>query len=822
MFWLDTLIGKLRHRHKSKQRPPLTRKPQLEILEDRFMPATGVGDLLPAVLTGTAYSDVNSNGRRDAGEAIRPGAVITLVGTDSQGATVRTSATADASGVFTFFQLKPGTYQIQNGTASPFLGGRGSVGNLGGIVSGSGVSSITIAEGQLGVNYLIGLGGLKSRGISLRQFAANFGSAPIVAAGRGTAFADGAAPPALANPTTQTATLSGFVYSDTNTENGSKDAGEAVHAGVLIALTGITKTGKPIFETRTTDANGAYLFDKLAEGTYTINVVQQPAGFRAGLPDPGNLGGLIQRNDQISGIDVGAGAAGTNYNFGVVPAATPGAGATPVVAAELANDTANPNGSPGTVHDNITSDPSIRGSVSNVGQVTGFRAGFVIGSSVQFVSIRGQLRSDGTFLLNKALLQRIKGSLLADGQHTIRLQAINSQGGVFSSTDVIFTLDTNAPAAPTKTTFHLDSTSDPNQDGTTDQTSVTLEGTTEAGAFVEVFVGGNTLTATATGGTFSFASVTLNPGPNNATVRVTDQAGNQSEFTTAFVVNRGPTVPTVIPDVTRSATAASFVIDLAGNFSDPDFSRSIVHLHTNFGDIDIELFDNTAAKTVANFFNYVDSNRFDSTIFHRSAKNFVLQGGGFEFVATPTPHLDDVATATEPTVDNEFGAQNTRGTVAMAKLGNNANSATSQFFFNLNNNTNLNTQNGGFTVFGQLVDGSDQRIVDIMAAIPTQNRTGTDSALGELPLRNYTGTNFPTDTTANNFLVVEDVEILRQTEELTYTVTSNTNVGAVTTTIQNNRLTLDFVAAGTATVTVEAKDRFGATTTDTFTVTVTA
>lgn len=283
--------------------------------------------------------------------------------------------------------------------------------------------------------------------------------------------------------------------------------------------------------------------------------------------------------------------------------------------------------------------------------------------------------------------------------------------------------------------------------------------------------------------------------------------------------NNRPTVANAIADVSVFKNAANTLIDLAGHFSDPDFTNSRVRIHTSEGPINVVLFDTQAPRTVANFFNYVVSNRYDNTIFHRLVSNFVLQGGGFRFQANPSSLP---AVLTDSTVQNEFSAtrSNVRGTVAMAKVDGNPNSATSQFFFNLaDNSNNLDNQNGGFTVFGRLAGDADQTVVNRLAAYPIRNQGGNFT---QIPLKNYTGNNFPTDTTASNYALIRDVEIIRRDEFLRYEVVANTNPSLVTAAIQRNRLSLDYAdnATGTATITVRAIDRYGASVTDTFTVTV--
>ncbi len=149
-------------------------------------------------------------------------------------------------------------------------------------------------------------------------------------------------------------------------------------------------------------------------------------------------------------------------------------------------------------------------------------------------------------------------------------------------------------------------------------------------------------------------------------------------------------------------------------------------LVTSVGDIDFEFFDTAAPGTVNNFLNYVKDGDFVNSIFHRLVPNFVLQGGGFTASTDLFPSNPATADAsrfaevpTDPPIENEFGISNTRGTVAMAKLGGDPDSATSQYFINLVNNAgNLDNQNGGFTVFARVVD---MTVVDQIAQFQTTN-----------------------------------------------------------------------------------------------------
>jgi peptidyl-prolyl cis-trans isomerase A (cyclophilin A) len=190
-------------------------------------------------------------------------------------------------------------------------------------------------------------------------------------------------------------------------------------------------------------------------------------------------------------------------------------------------------------------------------------------------------------------------------------------------------------------------------------------------------------------------------------------------------------------------------------------SGTLVRLTTNLGNIDMELLDQQTPKTVANFLNYVTQGRYNTTIFHRSVPGFVVQGGGYspntiingQFVGLAQPIPQDAA------VENEPHGGNVRGTVALAKVGGSPDSGTSEFFVNLADNTsNLDNQNGGFTVFADVV-GNTMPVADNMATLPTysvQNTPFTD-----LPL---TGFNPTTQIQNNNLVMVSDASVVQATD----------------------------------------------------------
>jgi peptidyl-prolyl cis-trans isomerase B (cyclophilin B) len=146
-----------------------------------------------------------------------------------------------------------------------------------------------------------------------------------------------------------------------------------------------------------------------------------------------------------------------------------------------------------------------------------------------------------------------------------------------------------------------------------------------------------------------------------------------------------------------------------------------VELHiAGQGVVTLELDEQKAPKTVANFLSYVKKGHYDGTIFHRVIDGFMVQGGGFAPGMSQKP--------TDAPVENEAnnGLKNARYTVAMART-NDPHSASAQFFINVADNEFLNhksptPQGWGYAVFGKVVGGQD--VVDKIKGLPTGNRGG--------------------------------------------------------------------------------------------------
>ena len=152
-----------------------------------------------------------------------------------------------------------------------------------------------------------------------------------------------------------------------------------------------------------------------------------------------------------------------------------------------------------------------------------------------------------------------------------------------------------------------------------------------------------------------------------------------------------------------------------------------VLINTSMGNITLELYPKKAPITVANFLNYVKNHFYDGTIFHRVISGFMIQGGGF------TPGLKEKAN--DQPIKNEAGngLSNLRGTIAMARTSI-VDSATSQFFINVVDNSSLDHRNDsadgfGYCVFGKVIEG--MAVVDKIRQVPTQ----TVGYYGDVPVK---------------------------------------------------------------------------------------
>lgn len=152
--------------------------------------------------------------------------------------------------------------------------------------------------------------------------------------------------------------------------------------------------------------------------------------------------------------------------------------------------------------------------------------------------------------------------------------------------------------------------------------------------------------------------------------------------------------------------------------SQVDMSKPVpVVMETSKGTIELELYPDKAPITVANFVEYVKKGHYDGTIFHRVIPKFMIQGGGF------TPGMEEKPTGEGIKNEAQNGLKNDRGTIAMARTPD-PDSATAQFFINLEDNESLNydaeSGQAGYAVFGKVTEGMD--VVDAIKEVPTTTK----------------------------------------------------------------------------------------------------
>jgi cyclophilin family peptidyl-prolyl cis-trans isomerase len=306
--------------------------------------------------------------------------------------------------------------------------------------------------------------------------------------------------------------------------------------------------------------------------------------------------------------------------------------------------------------------------------------------------------------------------------------------------------------------------------------------------------------------------------------------------------------------ITAGSTTPVYV-DLAANFFDPDTTNTTVTFNTSLGSFNVTLYGPQAPETVTNFLDYIAAGDYNNNLFHRlsnlsqtTAQNpvvtpfQVLQAGGFQ-VTTGAGSPASVTAITPITtfqpIGNEFSAAlpDVAGTLAMAR-GSAPNSATSQFFFNLaNNSPELGASNGGgFAVFGAIDPASLSTLTNLTSTsggyTPTDVSTATsNSALVTLPLANgFTpGSSFPTGATVNDVLLINSITVpTAPTGHLSYSIVSNSNPSVATlqlgantssSTFSANQLKITPGSAGTTTVTLQISDNRGETVFKQFTIT---
>jgi len=246
------------------------------------------GEILPVGVSGTVFADHNHNGSQNPGEPGLPGVTIVITGTDDTGAAVTRPTTTAADGTFNVPDLRPGTYTITEPTQP------------------AGTSNGLTTAGPAGGT------------------ATPIGSTPSAVTGIVLTTPGTTAPGNLFAELPANSAVAGRVWLDAD-NNGSIGASEAGIAGVTLTLTGTDVAGRAVTATTTTDASGAYRFDGLVPGTYTVTEPSQPPGTLDGVSRPGATGGSASPKGSlpsvIGSIPLGVNQASTGHDFGEVPVA---------------------------------------------------------------------------------------------------------------------------------------------------------------------------------------------------------------------------------------------------------------------------------------------------------------------------------------------------------------------------------------------------------------------------------------------------------------------------------------------------------------------
>lgn len=186
-------------------------------------------------------------------------------------------------------------------------------------------------------------------------------------------------------------------------------------------------------------------------------------------------------------------------------------------------------------------------------------------------------------------------------------------------------------------------------------------------------------------------------------------------------------------------------------------NATTVQFQTVMGDFEVNLYDEATPKTVANFLAYIEDEAYNNSFFHRSVPDFIIQGGGFVY-DLEDDQADPIVKKGE--VANEPVYSNRRGTIAMAKVGSDPNSATNQWFFNLKDNqANLDVQNAGFTVFGEVV-GNGMDVIDAIAELPRYRISA--EVFTDVPLRSYTDEDIANEVAVSDehLVIVTSIQVL--------------------------------------------------------------
>jgi len=355
---------------------------------------------------------------------------------------------------------------------------------------------------------------------------------------------------------------------------------------------------------------------------------------------------------------------------------------------------------------------------------------------------------------------------------------------------------------------------------------------------IEVYNGTpESFTATGLGSITASVPVTLNsntgvisgtvssPGVYRIYIGITFDGGKVFEQVRFLRVLPAASTPVVaLPDFelpTQNIGVEGF-LDIRQLFSDPARPKG-AWFDTSQGSFIVALFDTATPKTVTNFLGYANRGDYNVSYVHRVAANFVVQGGGAGPASSTASPTQWRAVPKQAAVPNEPGISNTRGTIAMAKLGNNPDSATNEWFLSLSlgvldsgdpptlryNPEILDRQNGGFTAFGRVVGTAGQAVVDSFNNLQRANYgpliTGvTNMSLGEVPVNDIIA---PSTPGANSLVYVYSIS---ECPPVAITLLGNSNPSVLNASVSGMALYLKSLGPeGTTNLTLRATNLDG-------------
>lgn len=271
-----------------------------------------------------------------------------------------------------------------------------------------------------------------------------------------------------------------------------------------------------------------------------------------------------------------------------------------------------------------------------------------------------------------------------------------------------------------------------------------------------------------------------------------------------------PVLTQALPAQTMLVNGAPITLDLRNYFAVPSVTGQVVQFDTSLGKFNVELLANDAPLSVQNFLSYVASATYANSFIHRIAAldgvkgNRIVQGGGYLAPAA-------TSLARKTPVALEYKLPNARGTLALARTSE-LNSATSEWFFNVDDNTSVlgPSNGGGYAVFGRVL-GTGMTTVDAMTAVPIYNAGGTFT---NLPLRDLTAAQVAGTVPLQlaNFILINSIKVastyptsIDLTSVIQFSV-SNLAPSVATGTLSGSTLTVTPVGAGSGTISIRAGD----------------